>query len=164
VPAYPEPPSETSSYFYDPIVSGDPYDPGTTSSDLGTTAYDPSLYVAPATPEYAPVAEATAGATPFSVEPVSDDYWRPITLENEIAEDEAKLADLDAQLAVTGVAGGVGGIAVQEGETVDDQVAGLILGVGANAIAQQLQSERDAVVIRLNANRTALAELRAAGY
>jgi hypothetical protein len=149
-----------------------------------STTYDPPSYTAPSytapatysEPIYTPVTESyatapapaydpNAYATPAPAPAPADNFWnfgvdRASELQAAIDADTKRLADLDAQIFLSGATGGLGGVAEQRAETAADQVLGALINAGAQSIKQQLQSERDSVQIRLNANRAELARLQ----
>lgn len=161
--SYPQP--IASDYSSTP-VSETPYVPASYESDpyastpveIAPSYVDP-IYSEPTyvEPPYVDPAETAASDTP---------YWSFTDPESEllaaIQRDEEELVGMDAAILAARAGEIVGESEVQDGETVADQLFGLVFAVGSDAVEQGLLTERAAVQARLDANRAELSRLR--GY
>jgi hypothetical protein len=139
------------------------YDPYSSSNYVSTPAaeYAPSQdYAAPQytqAPSIAADGSYGAASTPtplwnFSVDRASE-------LRSAIAQDQARLKDLDILITGAGAGSFVGEMAAGNEDNWFDRLAGPFVREGAETARRRWQTERDEVQIRLNANLAELARL-----
>jgi hypothetical protein len=161
-------PKESSSY------SGAGPDASTyTPPPVDTSYADPyasssSSYTAPATHEYTQAPSISTdyyAPAPAAYDPgaaAAENLWsfdRASELRAAIAQDQARLKELDALIFGAGAGSWIGDIAAGNEKSKLDQYLGPLVRQGADTAKSRLQTQRNEVQIRLDANLAELARL-----
>jgi hypothetical protein len=149
-PAY-SPPAYTPAVYPEPAT----YTPAEPAYMPPALAYTPPAYVEPPQVSLPPAVPPAGSEQPFNF----FSFDRAAELEAAIAADRQKLLELDIAIAAAAGGQGAGRIVERDSESSLDAFIGALFGAAAEGAKSQLQTERDAVQTRLNANLAELATL-----